>query len=176
MRWVIGIVGVVVLVVLAVVVVGMLLPKNHVASATARYRATPEQLWSAIYNVRALPTWRPGLTKVDILPDRNGHLTWRETGKDGTVTYEAIESEPPHRLVGKIADEKLPYGGTWTYEIAPEEGGTRLTITERGEIYNPVFRFMARFVFGYTSTMESVLRALGRKHGEEVTPEASRAA
>ena len=59
----------------------------------------------------------------------------------------------------------------WTYELAPEGSGTRLTITENGEIYNPIFRFVARFVLGYTSTMGSVLRALGTKHGETVAPE-----
>ena len=30
-----------------------------------------------------------------------------------------------------------------------------MTITERGEIYNVVFRTLAKFVFGYTSTMEA---------------------
>jgi hypothetical protein len=35
-------------------------------------------------------------------------------------------------------------------------------------VRNPVFRFMSRFVFGYTATMKQQLRALGRKVGEEV--------
>lgn len=176
MRWLLGAVGVVVLAVVIVVVVGMLLPQSHVASVSARYRAAPEAVWAALTDVRAFPSWRKEVTSVELLADRNGHRAWREVGKDGSVTYEAVESDPPKRLVGKIADEHLPYGGTWTYEIVPESGGSRLTITERGEIYNPLFRFMARFVFGYTSTMENVLRALGRKYGEEVTPEAARAA
>jgi hypothetical protein len=38
--------------------------------------------------------------------------------------------------------------------------GTRVTITERGEIYNPIFRFVARFFLGYTATMDATLRAL----------------
>jgi hypothetical protein len=41
-----------------------------------------------------------------------------------------------------------------------------VTITESGEIYNPVFRFMARFVFGYDSTMAGYLGALSRKFGQ----------
>jgi hypothetical protein len=84
-----------------------------------------------------------------------------------------VESVPPQRLVSRIADERLPYGGTWTYELAPAGDGTRLTITERGEIYNPVFRFVARFVMGHTATMNGVLRALGARHGERVTPGAT---
>jgi uncharacterized protein YndB with AHSA1/START domain len=176
MRWVLGAVGAVVVVVAAVVVVGMLLPRSHVASVSASYRASPDALWTTLTDIPALPTWRPDLTRVEPLPDREGRRRWRETTKSGTVTYEVMEAEPPQRLVARIADEGLPYGGTWTYEILPAEGGSRLTITERGEIYNPLFRFMARYVFGYTSGMEAVLRALGRKHGEEVEPELPRGA
>ncbi len=45
----------------------------------------------------------------------------------------------------------------------PTGSGSRVTITERGEIYNPIFRTLARFVFGYTSTMETCLeKAKGR--------------
>lgn len=43
---------------------------------------------------------------------------------------------------------------------------------EEGEIYNPIFRCLARFVFGYTSSLESYLKSLGGKFGEEVTPTA----
>ncbi len=50
------------------------------------------------------------------------------------------------------------------------EGDATLRITERGEIRSAFFRFMARFIFGYTSTMETYLRDLGTKFGEVVTP------
>jgi len=35
---------------------------------------------------------------------------------------------------------------------------------------NVLFRFMSRFVFGHTATMDTYLQALGRKFNEEVTP------
>ena len=70
----------------------------------------------------------------------------------------------------RIADPTLPFGGTWTYEIAPADSGSVVTITESGEVKSPIFRFMARFVFGYTSTMDGYLEALGKKYGETVTP------
>ena len=50
-------------------------------------------------------------------------------------------------------------------EIVPTPKGSRLTITERGEIYNPIFRTLARFVFGYSSTLESCLKAVEKKLG-----------
>ncbi|HZD05714.1 MAG TPA: hypothetical protein VE173_12380, partial [Longimicrobiales bacterium] len=64
-----------------------------------------------------------------------------------------------------IADEGLPFGGTWTYVLEPDAGGTRVTLTEDGEIYNPFFRFMARFVFGYDGTMRSYLDGLEARMG-----------
>jgi hypothetical protein len=67
--------------------------------------------------------------------------------------------------VTRVADPDQPFGGTWTFDIGPDSGGARLTITERGEVYNPVFRFIARFVFGYTATIEGYLRSLREKLG-----------
>ena len=45
---------------------------------------------------------------------------------------------------------------------------TIVRITEDGQVYNPVFRFMSRFVFGHARTMDAYLRALGRAAGQEV--------
>jgi hypothetical protein len=44
-------------------------------------------------------------------------------------------------------------------------GKTLVTITERGEVYDPLFRFMSKFVFGHTSTMDSCLAAPTTKFG-----------
>ena len=82
-----------------------------------------------------------------------------------------MTSDPPHRLVSQIVDNKS-FGGTWTYEITSTASGCEFTITERGEIYNPIFRVFARFAFGYTATMETYLKQLGTKFGEVVEPTA----
>ena len=80
------------------------------------------------------------------------------------MTLATERSEPPRLLVVRI-DPGLPFGGTWTYEVAPVPGGSTLTITENGEIYNPLFRFMARYIFGYEGTIETYMAAL-KKHLE----------
>ena len=43
---------------------------------------------------------------------------------------------------------------------AAAEGGSDLTITEDGEVHNVIFRFMSRFVFGHTATMDTFLNHL----------------
>ena len=171
MRWVLGIVGILIAVVLLVVAIGYALPRSHVASVSAQYAAPPDTLWATLTDVSAFPRWRNDLVRVELLPDENGQRGWREHGKNDVITYRVVTSDPPRRLVTRIADETLPFGGTWMYELAPAGGGTRLTITERGEVYNPIFRFVSRFVLGYTGTMTTMLRALGAKHGETITPE-----
>ena len=75
---------------------------------------------------------------------------------------EVVESVPPARIVTKIVGE-TQFGGTWTIEITPIPTGSRVTITERGEIYNVVFRTLSKFVFGYTGTMEGCLQAAQKK-------------
>ena len=171
MRWVLGVVGLLVLVVLIVCAIGYMLPKSHVASASARFAAPPDSIWTSLTDVPAFPTWRPGLSRVEVLPDENGQRGWREFEKHDAIIYRVVESIPPRRLVTRIADQNLPYCGSWTYDLTPDGSGTRLTITENGEVYNPIFRFVSRFVLGYTSTMDGVLRALGAKHAENVSPE-----
>ena len=55
---------------------------------------------------------------------------------------------------------------TWTFELAADADGTRVTLTERGEVDNPIFRFLSRFVFGQTGTIDSCLRALEAKFAQ----------
>jgi hypothetical protein len=73
------------------------------------------------------------------------------------------QSVPNQRLVTRIADKALPFGGSWTYELTPTQTGTSLRVTENGEVYNPVFRFMSRFVFGHQRTMDGYLADLEKR-------------
>ena len=94
---------------------------------------------------------------------RFGRRCWVEEGRSGKMTFVVEETDTPRRLVTRIADPDLPFGGVWTYDITGVSGGSRLSITEDGEIYNPIFRFVARFIMGYEGTMRSYLEALDRK-------------
>jgi uncharacterized protein YndB with AHSA1/START domain len=147
-----------------VVLTGYALPVEHVASRTATLSQTIDQVYAALGDIESFPRWRSDVKSVDLLstaPPRR----WRERGDNGDVTFEIVEMQPPSRLVTRIADPALPFGGTWTYELAPEGKGTRLTITEHGEVYNPVFRFMSRFVFGHTATIDQFLADLTKHFG-----------
>ena len=146
-----------------IALIGSRLPRAHVASRATEVPAPPEAVWQAITDVDAFPMWRSDVARVERLPDRAGKTTWVEHSRSGRIPLTIERTDPPRMLVTRIADPDLPFGGTWTYEIAPAPAGSSVKITEAGEIYNPFFRFMARFVFGYETTMASYLAALGKK-------------
>jgi len=147
--------------------IGWLLPKEHTVTREALFHQPPEVIWKTITDIEAMPAWRQGLKSVKHLPDRNGLPAWVETLDLGTIPLETVASQPPSKLVVRIADPQLPFGGTWTYEITPQPSGSNLRIRKDGEIYNPIFRFLARFVFGYTETIETYLKSMAKKFVEQ---------
>jgi uncharacterized protein YndB with AHSA1/START domain len=173
MRIIVLLLAVVVGLGLIVVVVGYLLPVQHVATVAAHVPATPEQVWDALTDVAAYPTWRGDVTSVEMLPSDSGHVAWREHGKNDAISFAIEQAERPRRLVTRITDKSLPFGGGWEYLLTPEGTGSRVQITERGEVYNPVFRFVSRFVMGHSATASAYLKALGARFGATVTPQIS---
>ncbi len=144
-----------------IIVIGALLPKKHTVYRTVSLRQPAEAIWTLISGP---PTWRADVHSYEELPAHEGHRMWRETDKHNqTITYEAIESTAPRRLVVRIADPTLPFGGTWTYDITPAGQSCSLTITEDGEVYNPLFRFVSRFIMGQTATLDAYIKALNAK-------------
>ena len=156
---------------LMVVLVGFLLPKQHVASRAISLHRKPEDVFQLISDFKAAPSWRPDVQEVELLSPADGHPRYREKSKNATITMEVMESAPLSRMVTRIADKGLPFGGKWIFDISPTAEGCRLNITERGEIYNPVFRFVSRFFMGYQRTLDAYLRNVSHKFGEGSDPQ-----
>ena len=148
----------VVIVALLITAVGYALPQDHVAAVDENVPAAPAEVFARISDVSRYPEWRRDVSKVELLA--SNPLQWREHAGGDVITYEVVESRPPERFVVRIADPALPFGGSWTYELRPEGSGTHLVITERGEVYNPIFRFVGRFFMSPTATMEKYVEAL----------------
>jgi carbon monoxide dehydrogenase subunit G len=159
-RILILIVGGLVALVLLIVAVGYALPVGHVATREARLTVPPDRVFTALREVEKFPAWRTGVQTVEVLATTPA-LRWRERG-DNDITFVMETAEPPRRMVTRIAGRSLPFGGSWTYELTEENGGTRLVITENGEVYNPLFRLLSRFVFGHTATLDTYLADLQR--------------
>jgi len=157
MRILLIVLGGLVCVIVAIVVVGALLPKSHSASRTAIIKTTPEQVFALISGPQ---DWRTDLKEYKFF-DENGRHMQREIDKHGqTITYEIVQSQPPTLRKTTIADKNLPFGGSWTWNIQPQSDECAVTITEDGEVYNPVFRFVSRFILGHTRTIDNYLAML----------------
>ena len=154
------VVGSLVGLVLVLTGLGYLLPVAHTARSERTYTASADELYAAVANTAEYPRWRRGVKSVESLPTREGKPSFRENGSNGPMTFVFDEVVPGSRIVSRIADTDLAFGGKWTYEFARAEEGSRLSITEDGEVYNPFFRFMARYVFGHERTMNDYLADL----------------
>lgn len=171
MKWFLLSVIALLMLVAVIVAIGAALPREHVARSRATLRTPVDSVWHTLKDVAAYPAWRTDLARVEMLAAPDGHPVWREHDKHDAITFEETEAIAPTRLQTRIADETLPFGGTWTYELSPVEDGTVVTITENGVVRNPLFRFMSRFVFGHHATQEKYLRALGKRFDQDISPE-----
>ena len=168
---VLAIVGILALTIGVILLIASRLPEQHKASRSIRLKQRPQDVYAVIVDFASANTWRPDIKRVEMLEKVNGHTRFREHGKQGAVTYEVMEDVPASKVVTRIVDQDLGYSGSWTYQFEPTSDGTRLRITEDGVVSNLFFRFMSHYVFGQTSTMDSVLTALAKKFGETAEPE-----
>ena len=167
LRWIGAVFGLVVFVLLLAIGWGTSLPLSHAAACSTVINQPTHAVWSLVSDVDRFHTWRSDVTHAERRHSPDGREEWVETDRYGhTVPFAIVSVQPDRRLVSKIADPTLPFGGTWTYALVPAHGGTQITIAEDAEIYNPVFRLLARYAFGYTSAMRRYLADLGRHFGE----------
>lgn len=156
-KWVIRIVIAVAAALALMALIGMALPVGHQASRSAEIPAAPAEVFALLRDVEGYPRWRSGVTAVTVLDTSNGLPRFREDGEFGPIIFRMERADAPTFMRTRIDDPDQPFGGTWTYVLVPGAGGTLLTITEDGEVYNPLFRFLSRFVFSQTSTLETYL-------------------
>ncbi len=142
MKWMIRVVISLVAIVGLVALIGYFLPVGHEASRSADFNKPPTTVYALISDLKTYRQWWP----------------------ENEVKVEVVEAVPPSKFVTRIVGETA-FGGTWTMDIVPTANGSRVTITERGEVYNPIFRTLARFVFGHTPTMDSCLTAAQKQLG-----------
>ena len=131
---------------------------------------TPEQVWVALTDPRALAEW---LMPNDFQP-RVGHRFRFQVdpmpGCDVRVDCEVRELDPPRRMVwtwhpvrrkGPLPPGTPPSVVTWT--LAPEGDGTRLTLEHSGleNVYPWLQRVMLRF--GWGTMVRSWIRKVARR-------------
>jgi hypothetical protein len=154
---------VIVLAIGAALYVGSRLPAAHTASVTDTIPASQQRVWGLITDVAAQPQWRTGLRAVQPLPPQNGAPCWAEVQSSMTMPLCAEVREAPAKQIARIADPKLPFGGTWTYQLEPAgENATRVTITENGTTGPAMWRFVGHYAMGEDGQIKQYLADLKR--------------
>lgn len=155
-----------------VAAVGFFLPRGHVASRRVHLSTSPERVWETITDFAAVPTWWDGIQKAERAGEKEGKEVWHETFKHGEQV-EIINTEvvPLRKMVRTIPPQNLLFYGSWTYEVeAAPDGGSLVTITEKGEVPNPIFRALSYFFFDQRATIDSYIKALALKLEVEAHP------
>lgn len=166
MKWVLIAIAVVAALVALTAIVGALRPVTHTASHTVVIGAPPDTVWAVIADFARQPEWVPEVTGVERLPDREGRPSYREHFGQFAATTVVTQAEAPARLVKEILPGG-PFYGSWTWELAPQGAGTRLTITERGTVPNPLFRGMMIF-HDETKSARQYAAALAQRLGATI--------
>jgi hypothetical protein len=169
-------------------VCGLMIPSRHEAAASLRVEAAPEAVLAVLSSVEGYPRWRKDVAEVETL-DGGASATrrWRETGPDGRVTdHEAgtpsgssggplpagrVSALP--RLGGseKWVERSVTDDGRVRVErtfliVAEGETGTRVALTGKTDLEDPLARFRARFVSGYAEDLNALLEDLRKRLGE----------
>ena len=154
-------IGFLVVFILAILAIGALLPIKHVASRSVELNAPSTKIWALITDYEHMPKWRKELLKVEMKLDAKDQEVWQEfeSAKESLdfITLEQIDGQ---KLVRKIVGEKLSFGGIWTFTLVANGDKTTLTITENGEVYNIIFRFVAKFIMGHYASMDKYIGQL----------------
>lgn len=146
---------------------GSTLPVAHTATVSRTYDAPADRIWRTITGVRDYPEWRRNVERVDIHTKFGERMRWREFYTDNEpITFQVVQHNDERLFRVRIADTDLPFGGTWTYRISVIDDNRVVSITEEGEIYNPLFRFVSHYITGYKATMNRYLDDLGHHVGE----------
>jgi uncharacterized protein YndB with AHSA1/START domain len=167
MRWLLIVLAVLVTGFALIFMTGAALPVTHTAAVRVYVAAPPDTVFALITDPMAATSWRSDVDRVEILTRAAHQLRWRETTSMGPIILAAEELQPPVRFVTRIDDPDQPFGGRWIHVLEPSRGGTLVTMTEQGEVYSPLFRFMARFIFGHHATLERYARDLAHHFGTD---------
>jgi hypothetical protein len=151
MKWLLIFAGILVCVILIVLLIGYFLPVKHTVSVAVTVNGRAEQVWQRLIGFKAYPDWRKDVKAVEVISDTQ----WVETDqRDHRLPFSMSVNDRMRTLVTRIDAKDLPFGGSWVYGLEDRGNETAVTITENGEVYNPLFRFVSKFIMGHSATLK----------------------
>lgn len=151
MKLLLIIIGIIVCLIIIVIIIGYLLPVKHKSSVQVLIDAAPEKVWQRLINFKDYPEWRMDLKNVEV----KSNTEWVETNSNNDkLPLKILTNKPLQTLITQFNATDLPYGGSWEFNLTPEGDNTMVSITENGEVYNPIFRFVSKFIMGHATSQK----------------------
>lgn len=136
-------------------------PVAHVATVEAVVPVDPAVAAALLVDLKRRPTWRPQVERIGRVDDAvDGREIWRELDGGGDRLDLVIDEIGPDRLVlGVARPQDIGLRATWTWEIDPVDGGSRIRVTEDGAVDNELFRGWWSVRYGPYTGIEQDLSA-----------------
>jgi len=167
MKWIFITLGSLVLVGVLIYAIGYFMSIGHTATVEKKFKINKDELWDILTNYKGYTEWRRGIKEL-IVDDAD---QWTEINDYGDIVHYQLEIAEEKRIMTiRIMNKDLPYGGFWEFIIDPQEEGCSLKITESGEVYSPVYRFMSKYIFGHDTTLKNYMEDLETKVNASVKP------
>ena len=156
--------GIIVGIIILMVLIGYVTPVKHTASVTEELKLPDHKLYKLLINFKNYPKWRTELKGVKVISESE----WVEVSKFGEMALSFTELVENKKIVGSIVpDKSLQFGGSWTYDLqATGSKTTKLTVTENGEVYSPLFRFVSKYIMGHKGTLKRFMKNLQDEIGD----------
>ena len=128
-------------------------------SASYTFSAPPETVWALLNDPAVIAACLPGCEGLESIgEDRyRATLTLAIAAISGryTGTVAMLDKDPPHsyRLVVEGNGKAGFIKGEATFELVPEDGGTLVNVSGRGEVGGLIARVGQRLIGGMTKTM-----------------------
>ena len=145
--------------------IGLLLPKERIATSEAFYKASPEEVYKVVTNNDDY-AYRSDLKELIIL-ERNGDFeVWDEIAKNGNkIRFRTARKEPFSRYDMEM--ESKIFTGYWIGEFREmPNGGTHFITTEKITMPNPIYRIMNYTFFSLKTFMDVYKNDVRKKLGE----------
>lgn len=159
MKYLLIILGLILLIPAVIWLIGMTLPQSHTVTISQPFNTSPGELYMMITDIRSFPDWRSNIERIEFLNEDEENPIWREHySNEDPLSFRITEKTANHSVTVQIADDDLPFSGSWSYNIEPaNDEGALLMITENGEVYNPIFRFVSAYVLGHDNTINQYM-------------------
>jgi hypothetical protein len=146
---------------------GMSVPEHYAATVVAQVPGDPVTVFAALSDPERRPQWAPGVARIgQVSDDLLGRPVWRELDPtNDRFEFSVVSAEFPVWCTTTTKPEEIGVAATWTWTVAPAGTGTAVTLSEEGEISNPLFRGIWALRYGAYQQVEQDLAALSRHLG-----------